>query len=194
MAEPAKRNATFQDLEDLPPDLVGEIIFGSLYTQPRPAPPHVTAGTALQIELGSPFQKGRGGPGGWIFVAEPELRLGPHAVSPDIAGWRRERLPHLPETAYYDVVPDWVCEILSPSTAVTDRGPKRRIYATYSVQHLWHLDPIAKLLEVFELKQDHWVLFEAFQDGDTVKAPPFDAVPFQLTDLWPLPPAPQSAT
>ena len=194
MAEPAKRNATFQDIEDVPPNLVGEIIFGSLYTHPRPAPPHVTAGGALQIELGGPFQKGRSGPGGWILVPGPELRLGPHAISPVIVGWRRERLPHLPQTAYYDVVPDWICEILSPSTAANDRGPKRRIYTTYGVRHLWHLDPVAKLLEVFELRQDHWVLFESFQDGDTVKAPPFDAVPFQMSDLSPLPPAPQSAT
>jgi Uma2 family endonuclease len=134
---------------------------------------------------------GRGGPGGWIFMFEPELHLGPHVIVPDLAAWRRARMPAMPDTAFIETPPDWVCEVLSPSTEHLDRGPKRRIYATYGVPHLWHLDPIAKLLEVFELKDQHWVLFDSFYDQVDVVAPPFSVVPFSLAALWPFdPPAP----
>ncbi len=189
--KPQQRAATYADLEAVPPHLVAEILFGSLVTHPRPAPRHAVASNSLGHELTGPFQKGRGGPGGWIFMVEPELHLGPHVVVPDLAAWRRERMPAMPEKAFVEIAPDWICEILSPSTETADRGPKRRIYATYEVPHLWHLDPAAKLLEVFELKDRHWVLFEVFQDEDEVKAPPFDAVPFPIAALWPLDPAPE---
>ena len=126
-------------------------------------------------------------------MVEPELHLGPHVVVPDLAAWRRERMPVMPEKAYIETAPDWVCEVISPSTETHDKGPKRRIYGTYAVPHLWHLDPTAKLLEVFTLKDAHWVLFEVFQGSEEVKAPPFDAVPFSLGSLWPLEP-PQATT
>jgi Uma2 family endonuclease len=192
MAEPAKRNATYVDLLAVPSHLTAEIIFGALYTHPKPAPPHGAAQSALNVELGGPFQKGRGGPGGWIFITEPELHLGPHVVAPDIAGWRRERMPHMPAKAYIEAAPDWICEIISPSTESIDRGAKRRIYATYSVGHLWLLNPVARYLEAHALRDGQWVHFETFEDGDEVKAPPFEAVPFRVADLWPLPPAPEA--
>lgn len=192
MTEPAKRNATYDDLKAAPPHLTAELLFGSLETHPRPSPKHAIAAHALGGELSSPFQKGRGGPGGWVFMIEPELHLGPHVLVPDLTAWRRERMPHMPPKAYVETAPDWACEVLSPSTEATDRGPKRRIYATYGVGHLWHLDPVARLLEVFALREGKWVLFESFADGDEVKAPPFEAVPFQMADLWPLPSAPET--
>ena len=117
---------------------------------------------------------------------EPELHLGPHVVSPDLAGWRRERLPRLPETAWLETAPDWICELLSPGTEKIDRGPKRRIYAAHKVEFLWHLDPVARLLEAFVLQSGKWVLFDAFGDGEIVKAPPFDAAPFEIAALWPI--------
>jgi Uma2 family endonuclease len=194
MAHTAEKIATYADLEAVPPHLVAEILFGSLVTHPRRSPPHAVAATALGIELGSPFQKGRGGPGGWVFMVEPELHFGPHVVVPDLAAWRRERLPTMPETAYIETPPDWVCELISPSTQAHDRGPKRRIYASHGIRHLWHLDPNAKLLEVFELRDGQWLLVEVFQDRDGVGAPPFAAVPFSLGDLWPLDPLPAEGT
>ena len=124
MSTAATRNATYADLEAVPEHLVGEIIFGVLETHPRPAPKHAAAHSALTDELAGPYQKGRGGPGGWVFLIEPELHLGPHVLVPDIAGWRRDRLPHLPKTAYIETPPDWVCELLSPSTENRDRGAK----------------------------------------------------------------------
>ena len=185
-----KSPATYADLEAVPTHLVAEIVFGTLVTHPRPAPPHAVATGALQIELGGPFQKGRGGPGGWIFGFEPELHLGPHVVVPDLAGWRRERLLTMPTTAYIETPPDWVCEVISPSTEKHDKGPKRRIYATYGVGHLWHLEPVVRMLEVFELRDAHWVLLEAYQGEEEVKARPFDAITFSLADLFPLDPPP----
>lgn len=192
MAEPAKRNATFEDLQDVPEHLVGAILFGSLYVHPRPAPAHVTAGETVPIELGGPLRQGRGCPGGWIIVPEPVLRLGPRAVQPDHAGWRRERLPHLPATTCFEAQPDGVCDLLAPSTLVNDLGAERCISVTYHVDHILHLDPVARLLEVFRLDGANWVLLETFQDRAEVRAPPFDAVAFALAGLRPLPPAPPS--
>jgi Uma2 family endonuclease len=186
MAQSVEKPATYADLEKVPPHLVAEILFGSLVTHPRPSPRHAVASNSLGHELTGPFQKGRSGPGGWIFMTEPELHLGPHVVVPDLAGWRRERMPTMPDKTYIELPPDWVCEVISPSTAGIDRGPKRRIYATYGIGHLWHLDPIAKVLEVFELRDKHWVLHDTYVDGAEVSAPPFAAVPFQLSSLWPL--------
>lgn len=190
MAQTADKTATYADLEAVPPHLVAEILFGHLVTHPRPSPRHAVAASALEIELGSQFQKGRGGPGGWVFMVEPELHLGPHVIVPDLAAWRRERLPSMQDTAFIETPPDWVCEVISPSTQAHDKGPKRRICASYGVAHLWHLDPIAKLLEVFELRSQQWVLLDVFQDRDEVKAAPFAAVPFSLGHLWPLDPQP----
>lgn len=185
--------ATYADLEAVPPHLVAEIIFGTLETHPRPSPKHATAQGAVAAELGGPFQRGRGGPGGWIFMIEPELHLGPHVVVPDIAGWRRERLPHLPATAFVETPPDWVCELLSPSTENLDRGPKRRIYATYGVGHMWFVDATGCRLESYGLHDGCYAVYETFDGDDDVKAPPFDAVLFPVSALWPLDQEPAAA-
>lgn len=129
MAHLKPRPATYADIEALPPHVVGEVLFGVLHSHPRPAPRHAAASSAIGIELGNPFQRGRGGPGGWVFIDEPELRLGPHVIVPDIAAWRRERLPTPPEAAFIATPPDWVCEVMSPSTGRTDRTDKLAIYA-----------------------------------------------------------------
>lgn len=186
MAEHTKRRATYDDLEAVPPHLVAEIIDGALVTHPRPSPRHAAATNSLLGELSGPFQKGMGGPGGWVFFDEPELHLGPHVVVPDIAGWRRERLPVYPETNYFAMAPDWVCEVLSASTEARDRGAKRRIYAEAAVGYLWIVDPRQQLLEVFELSDGEWTLKGTWLADDPVMAPPFEAISFALADLWPL--------
>src|SRR5690349_11138621 len=117
MAEPAKRRTTYADLQAIPEHLVAEIIDGELLTHPR----HGAAASALGIKLGQPFQFGQNGPGGWIFIDEPELHVGSHVLVPDLAGWRRERLPAYPETSYFTTAADWVCEVLSASTELRDR-------------------------------------------------------------------------
>jgi Uma2 family endonuclease len=190
---PVKRHATYADVLAAPATVVAELIEGSLVTQPRPSPRHGVAASSLGEELMGPFQKGRGGPGGWIFVDEPELHLGDDVVVPDIAGWRAERLPALPDTPYFTLAPDWICEVLSPSTEMWDRGPKRRIYASASVPHLWLVDPRAKLIEAFSLTGGQWLLVGTVAGQDDVRLAPFDAVAFPLSALWPLDP-PETAS
>ncbi|MDR4306485.1 Uma2 family endonuclease [Chelatococcus sambhunathii] len=191
-ADPALKRATYADLEAVPSHLVAEIVDGRLETHPRPRPRHGGAAIELSYELTGPYRRGRGGPGGWIFIPEPELHLGPDVVVPDLAGWRRERLPTEPETAYIETPPDWVCEILSPATARLDRGPKRRIYAEAGVAFLWLLDPAERQLECFALAAGSWMLKATFQPGDEVRVEPFDAVGFPLDVLFPFDePAPQ---
>lgn len=185
MAERAKKAATYADLEAVPANLVAEIIEGSLVTHPRPAPRHATAAFSLGDELAGPFQKGRGGPGGWVFMVDPELHFGANVVVPDIAGWRRENLPTLPDTAYLETPPDWVCEMLSPSTEHFDRGAKRRIYADAGVANLCLVDPRVQVLEAFQLVAGQWLLLGAAVGAEEVKLPPFDAAPFSLGLLWP---------
>lgn len=184
-AVPRTHPATYADIEALPPHVIGQILFGVLHAHPRPAPRHARAASAVGALIGGPFDFDRGGPGGWIILDEPELHLGPHVVVPDIAGWRRERLPKLPETAYFDTAPDWVCEVLSPSTARIDRTDKLRIYAEYGVSHCWLVDPDAHTLEVLALTGDKWLLAATFKDADPVAASPFDVQTFALDALWP---------
>jgi Uma2 family endonuclease len=185
MSTPAERPATYQDLLDLPENVVGEILAGRLHTHPRPAPRHAYAYSALGHMLGAPFSLGRGGPGGWWILDEPEVHLGGDVVVPDLAGWRRERMPHLPETAWFELVPDWVCEVLSPSTARTDRALKMPLYAREEVAHLWLVDPDARILEVFRLAEEgRWLLLRTLKENDAVSQPPFEDFTFPLHDLW----------
>jgi len=188
MAAPKQKTATYADIESLPPNVVGEILFGSLVTHPRPARRHAAASSQLGMAIGPPFSFGRGGPGGWIVIDEPELHLDPHVVVPDLAGWRRERLTGKEDGAWFDEVPDWVCEVLSPATEVYDRGDKRRIYAAFGVDHLWHLDPRSHVLEVFQRLDKSWLLTHTLTGRDDVSAPPFDAITFSLGLLWPFDP------
>lgn len=185
MAEPAPRRATYADLEAVPPHRVAELLRGALVTHPRPAPRHALAANALTTTITGQFQMGRGGPGGWVFMVEPELHLGDDVVVPDLAGWRRERLPALPDTAWIDTPPDWVCEILSPSTEAVDRGVKREIYAGAGVPYLWLVSPATKQLEAFQLTMGKWLLAAVVSDAGEVAAPPFEAAPFSLGLLWP---------
>jgi Uma2 family endonuclease len=131
-----------------------------------------------------PFQKGRGGPGGWWILDEPELHLGDDILVPDLAGWRRERMPVFPDVAWFDLVPDWVCEILSPSTARLDRIEKMPIYAADGVAHLWLIDPILRTLEAYENQHGRWSLIAAHAGQDQIRVPPFDAVALDLSGLW----------
>lgn len=186
MSVSPKPPATYADIEAAPPHLVAEIINGELMTHPRPSPRHGTAATSLADELTGPFQKGRGGPGGWIFVLESEIKFGGDILVPDVAGWRRQRLSSCPERNYFETVPDWVCEILSASTEKRDRTLKMRIYGNAGIHHFWLIDPRLQILEVFENEQGRWMKAGDWNSDDQVRAPPFDAISFSLADLWPL--------
>jgi Uma2 family endonuclease len=184
--KPAHRPATYEDLLAVPEPLVAEILFGELVTHPRPAPRHARAAIRLGAILSGPFDLGVNGPGGWVFLGEPELHLGEHVVVPDLAGWHQDRLTSYPDTAWIETAPDWICEVLSPSTESYDRGDKRLIYAETGVAHVWHIDPQLRMLEVFELKGGKWLLLDVFRDGAQVTAAPFAGFSFSLDLLWPL--------
>lgn len=177
--------ATYQDVLDAPPHMVAEIINGTLHTQPRPAMPHARASSVMGGKISPPFDFGHEGPGGWWIIDEPELHLGDDILVPDLAGWCKETMPDYPDTAFFDLAPDWVCEVLSPSTRKVDLLEKRPIYGREGVNHLWLVDPIAKGLEAFELRDGEWVLIATLKDDDPVSVRPFDAITFSLGDLWP---------
>ena len=181
----ARPGATYQDVLKAPAHRVAEIVDGVLYTNPRPASPHALAASLLGGYLTQPFHIGRGGPGGWWIIDEPELHLGDDILVPDLAGWRRTRMPSYPEAAYFTLAPDWVCEILSPSTRKLDLDIKRPVYAREHVRHLWLVDPASRTLEGFELSAGAWNKLATATGNDTIQMPPFEAVGFNLADLWP---------
>jgi Uma2 family endonuclease len=154
--------------------------------QPMPrAPPHVRAGSLLGRRIAAPYDDGVGGPGGWWILDEPELHLGSDILVPDLAGWQRRRMMRLPETAYFPLAPDWVCEILSPSTSALDRVQKLRVYAREGVAHAWLVDPDARTLEVLRLDGGRWTILAAHAGTDVVRAEPFADIELGLTSLWP---------
>jgi Uma2 family endonuclease len=181
---PLDRPATYEDLVGVPDTMVAEIVDGELHASPRPAPRHAHAGMSVGGLLWPPFHQGRGGPGGWWILYEPELHLGADVLVPDSAGWRRHRMPALPETAYFPLAPDWVCEILSPSTASLDRGKKLAIYARERVRHAWLVDPVARTLDVLELDAGRWTILKTRAGSDVVRAEPFTEIEFALASLW----------
>ena len=182
--KPAGR-ATCRDVLEAPAHMVAEIVDGALHLQPRPAGRHTLAGSSLGVAIGSPFQLGQGGPGGWWILDEPELHFGEDILVPNLAGWRRERLPAVPDDAYFTLAPDWVCEILSPSTRKFDLEEKRPIYAREGIGHLWLVDPSARTLEALAFSGGAWSPAGSAQNDDTVSLPPFEAVAFPLDALWP---------
>jgi Uma2 family endonuclease len=180
--KPLKKNATYDDLYDVPEHYVAEIFDGELYASPRPALPHAHAASVLGAKLGEPFH--RSGPGGWVILDAPELHLGNDVLVPDLAGWRRDRLPTVPAAAYLTLAPDWVCEVLSPSTEPLDRGAKLRIYARESVSHAWLVDPLRQSLEVLSLDSGRWMPLALHEGSARVRVPPFDAIELALGALW----------
>ncbi len=184
MLQPQPRPATYEDLCQVPDRFIAQIIHGQLIVQPRPAPRHARASSIVGGKLVPSFDIGDGGPGGWWILDEPELHLGLDILVPDLAGWRRERMPALPEIAYFETPPDWICEVLSPSTAKMDRIDKLGIYAGHGIAHAWLVDPDAHTLEAFRLAGGNWLRIAALKEDQAVGVPPFDAVTFSLAALW----------
>jgi Uma2 family endonuclease len=184
VSKPLKQDANYADLCAVPDNFVAEIIAGELYATPRPALLHAHAASVLGIELGGPFHRGRHGPGGWVLLDELELHFGADVLVPDIAGWRRERLPAVPPAAFMTLAPDWLCEVLSPSTETLDRTRKLAIYAQEGVGHVWLLNPLLETLELMRLEAQRWVLLAVHEGRGRVRAEPFDAVELELGALW----------
>ena len=185
MSEPAKKRADYEDLYAIPENMTGEIIDGELVVTPRPSRKHTLSATLLGARVTVPYTLGEGGgPGGWIIIIEPEIGLGEDILVPDLAGWKTERFPAAEETNWISVAPDWVCEMLSPSTLRKDKIKKMPIYARHGVQYSWFLDPLARTLEVFKLESGRWVLLGVYAEDDKVRAEPFQEVEIELGGLW----------
>lgn len=184
MSEPTGKGATYEDVIAAPADKIAELLEGDLYLSPRPSPHHANAASALAADLHDAFQRGRSGPGGWWILFEPEVHLQEDVLVPDIAGWRREKLPALPEISWFEMVPDWLCEVISPSTCRIDRERKLPIYAAAGVEYVWIVDPSLKTLEVLQRKRDRFVLLSAHFGETSISAPPFEDVTIELGPLW----------
>jgi Uma2 family endonuclease len=185
--EPARRPATYEDLLKVPDTMVAEILDGELYATPRPASPHARAASGVAGDLWGRFDgppDGPGQPGGWWILFEPELHLKADVIVPDVAGWRREKMPVLPNVPAFTQAPDWACEVVSPTTAGADRVHKMRIYARESVGHLWLVDALAKTLEVYRLDNGHWVVASTHAGGERIRAEPFAAVELDISRWW----------
>ncbi|MFT3773317.1 MAG: Uma2 family endonuclease [Minicystis sp.] len=190
--EEQQRRATYADYAAVPSHLRAELIGGTLRVMPRPAPREARASTRLTVQICGPFDLGRGGPGGWHILDEPELHFpDPSApgekdvVVPDLAGWRLEHTPELPEEAHFTLAPDWICEVLSKSTEDTDRNEKMPIYTREGVRHAWLIDPVKKTLEVFALgAKRQWEAIAAHEGYARVRAVPFEVVEVDLSVLW----------
>ncbi len=183
----ARRQARYQDLLNLPDNVIGEIIEGELVVSPRPSGPSILAASFLGDELVGPFSKGRGGPGGWWILDEPEIELAHdiNHVVPDLAGWKKERMPELPSGHVFTVVPDWICEVVSRTSERRDRVEKLNIYSRFQVRYYWLITPELRSLEAFRLGDNNaWALLGVFADNAKVRVAPFEAVEIDLSTLW----------
>jgi Uma2 family endonuclease len=180
--KPLKKGATYDDLCEVPEHFVAEMFDGELYASPRPAIPHSHATSVLGAHVLGAFH--RNGPGGWVILDEPELHFGNDVLVPDLAGWRRARMPRAPADAFITLAPDWVCEVLSKATEKLDRGIKMRTYAREGVAHAWLVDPLAHTLEVLALDEGTWTQLGRYEGHAKVRATPFDAIELELGALW----------
>ena len=184
MLQMIKKIAIYEDLYSIPENMIGQIINGELIAMPRPSPKHCNVVSGIGFEIGPPYRFGRGGPGGWVILDEPEIKLGQDIFVPDLAGWKKERLTKFPNTNYISVPPDWVCEVLSPSTEKTDRAKKMPIYALFGVPYLWLINPVEEIFEVYKLDSGRWMLFSVYAENDKVRAEPFQEIEIDLQNLW----------
>jgi Uma2 family endonuclease len=189
-----KKRATYQDVLDAPEHKVAEIINGELHVSPRPGAPHTAVASSVFGELQPPFGRSRGGPGGWIFLIEPELHFGEDIVVPDIAAWRQERMSIVPDEAFFTLPPDWICEVLSASTEHIDRLDKMPLYARAGVAFAWLVSPRMRSVEAYRSVDRNWVVIGSYRDAERARIEPFDALELELGTLWAEAPLPTRAS
>lgn len=178
-----ERTATYEDLLKVPENAVAELIEGELFTAPRPIGSHTRFASAIGMDIGNPYDRGRGGPGGWWILDEPELHLGSNVLVPELAGWRRERMPELPKNHMFRVPPDWICEVTSPSSGRIDRLKKMPIYVRAGVAYIWIVDLDQQTVEVFRRESNGWLLIATHGENDVVRIEPFDAAEIDLGSI-----------
>ncbi|HYV46950.1 MAG TPA: Uma2 family endonuclease [Myxococcaceae bacterium] len=179
-----KKPATYDDIRQLPEGMNGELVDGQLFAWPRPTMGHAHLAGVLLYELHGSFDLGKGVHGRWWIFREPELHFGPNVVIPDLAGWRRERLPKMPDVPFMELAPDWICEITSRSTASFDRVNKLPVYLKAGVAFAWLVDPTSRTIEALQKVKDHWTLIGNFPGDAPARIEPFEAHEFDLSTLW----------
>jgi Uma2 family endonuclease len=185
MSELSEKKSTYEDLHSIPENMIGEIIDGELIATPRPAPGHMLSISILGGKIMPSYQYSEGGnPGGWVILFETEVKLEEDIVVPDLAGWKKERFPTELEHNWISVVPDWVCEVLSPSTFRNDKIKKMPLYGRHGVGHIWLIDPLTMTMDAFRLESGRWSLLGSFDEKDKVRVEPFEEVEINLKDLW----------
>lgn len=185
MTEKSRSGATYDDLVAAPEDRIAEMLGGDLYLSPRPAIRHSRIISVLGADIHDAFDRGRSGPGGWWILDEPELHLSGDVLVPDLAGWRRERMPAIPDAPAMELAPDWVCEVLSPSTERFDRLQKMPRYALAGVSHAWIVDLPKRRVEIHAREGIDWRPVACYSGLVMFSAAPFDAVAIELSRLWP---------
>jgi Uma2 family endonuclease len=180
----AERPATYEDLLKVPDNLIAELIDGELFTSPRPPSRYMRAASRLYRQVGNAFDADEVGATNWWITFADQINLEPDVFVPDVAGWRRERVPDWPRDEYWNVAPDWVCEVVSPSTGRLDRVRKLPGYAFHGIPYAWMLDPLLQTLEVYRLEQGRWVTIATHGGDDVVRAEPFEAAEIRLASLW----------
>lgn len=178
-----KHPATYKDVLRAPENKVAELIGRTLYLSPRPKGPHASVAMHLSYMMAR-FDNGGGSRKPWLILAEPELHLGQRVIVPDLAGWKRRRMNKVPFDHKFTIVPDWVCEIASPGTAIHDRKNKMPLYAEAGVKHLWLIDPLPKMIEVYRLVNKRWVVLGTYVGKARIRAEPFDDALIDLSRLW----------
>lgn len=184
MNEQARKIATYDDLYSVPENMIGEIINGELIVSPRPSPEHSNAASSLGGALIPPYKFGKGGPGGWIILDEVEIKLDEDTFVPDISGWKKERYFKPKDQNWVSVTPDWVCEVLSPSSIRYDRIVKAKTYAKHQIPYFWIIDPFSETLEVLKNETGMWSIIGTYSNDDKVRAEPFQEVEIDLSGLW----------
>lgn len=184
MTEPARKRATYDDLYTIPKNMVGEIIDGDIVASPRPSRKHGYSASIIGNELGPPYNMGRGGPGGWIIIGEPEISFGDNILVPDLAGWKKERFPESEDHNWISISPDWVCEIISQGSIRIDRVEKMGIYVQHMVSYFWIIDPSNKTFEALKNEAGRWLIIGTYAEDDKVRAEPFQEIEIDLNCLW----------
>lgn len=188
--EAARKLKTYEDLLAIPEEVRAELLAGEIVAQPSGLPKHGRVQLAMGRFIAGPFDGDVDGPDGWWILQEIDIRFTRHDVTrPDLAGWRRSRLVDPEDVRPIDVVPDWICEVLSPSNARHDRVFKARLYAEHGVPYYWLIDPAERTLEAYVLRDSQWLRAGAWDDTEVARVPPFEAIELPVGRLFfPRPP------
>jgi hypothetical protein len=171
--------AIYDDVIAAPRNLVAEIVEGRLYGTHR-APLRLSLVASAVGRVLDSSERDR-----WWILPKAEIHLGDNVLVPDLSGWRRERLPEIPDAPWMSIVPDWTCEVmLSPSAERLDRVVKMPFYAHEGVACVWLVKPLTRTLEVYWRDGSSWSLIDVRSGDGIIRVEPFDELEWDLGRLW----------